>query len=713
MSEMQQLIDDGHEKLLKDTATVDDLRINVQGIGSTTSNPILDTYEGGLRVVHVDGHTEQKSYSGKNKFTYNRPANTTKNGISIVYNEDGSITFNGTCTDWFFVNLNYAGDTKHLPNGKYIFSGGGAANTVYCRLYVDGTKCDSHENKEFEITDSVVKDYVRLEVLNGAVLNNVTLYPMIRPVGTDETYEPYVGGIASPNPSYPQALVSYGGKNLLPNTAVSKIENDVTFTVCDDGTVILNGTASADTALWVNYDCCPNLQRNTEYILSGCPSGGSASTYRLALSQRGADDVYISDINDIGNGTTVVVEDHITRLAAVIWIAAGQVFDNVKFYPMLRKADNPNSEYTPYGAIAIKTIGKNFFDGNEFIGQYNSGDGVWGVVNTRKTTDFIPVHSQTVTFSLNSTTNNLSFININCFDKDKNWLGSRSYLGLAEFSLTDRIKTVTFPDEVYFFRVTCRRYNDNGAVISAYSLVDECLQIEFNSVATSYEPYKEHTEYIYLDEPLRKIGDVADRVIEQNGVFGVERNIKEVVFNGSESWVKANDENGWFQIMLSMDDAPIPVSECLSNRFLYENFGDVYNKKTTAIACDSSARLRLSMSDSNITSLDLFKAWLSENPTTADYILATPTFTPLDTESQKALNRLKTFDTVTYIEVDSVVQPSGMEFEYGLTKVGAQALANEGTINVNAIETRQDIKVLQDGLTTFRLEGTTLYITTK
>ena len=57
------------------------------------------------------------------------------------------------------------------------------------------------------------------------------------------------------------------------------------------------------------------------------------------------------------------------------------------------------------------------------------------------------------------------------------------------------------------------------------------VQFEEGDTATAYEPYKEDIKTFYLDEPLRAIGDVKDRIIKKDGKWVVERNCKEVVLD--------------------------------------------------------------------------------------------------------------------------------------------------------------------------------------
>ena len=52
------------------------------------------------------------------------------------------------------------------------------------------------------------------------------------------------------------------------------------------------------------------------------------------------------------------------------------------------------------------------------------------------------------------------------------------------------------------------------------------FQLEEGTVATPYEPYQEDKLTILSPTPLEKVGDVTDRIIEKDGVWGVEKNIK-------------------------------------------------------------------------------------------------------------------------------------------------------------------------------------------
>ena len=57
------------------------------------------------------------------------------------------------------------------------------------------------------------------------------------------------------------------------------------------------------------------------------------------------------------------------------------------------------------------------------------------------------------------------------------------------------------------------------------------IQLEEGTVATPYEPYIEDKLTILSPVQLEKVGDVADRIICKNGVWGVEKNVGEYILN--------------------------------------------------------------------------------------------------------------------------------------------------------------------------------------
>lgn len=136
---------------------------------------------------------------------------------------------------------------------------------------------------------------------------------------------------------------SYKSKNLLDNKSNSKTLNNVVFTVNDDKSITVNGTASATTVFVVkNY----KFEVGT-YKLIGCPQGGAESSkYKLDVLLSGGSSA------DIGNGKTF----NITTVGSFdvrIVVYSGTVCNNLVFKPMITTDTSVTyADYEPYGIIA-------------------------------------------------------------------------------------------------------------------------------------------------------------------------------------------------------------------------------------------------------------------------------------------------------------------------------------------------------------------------
>lgn len=140
-------------------------------------------------------------------------------------------------------------------------------------------------------------------------------------------------------------------KNILRNSAISKTENNVTFTVNSDGTVSVSTTnegASADTILVLatNTFLRNTLEVGVNYILSGCPSGGADNKYFLSFTNN-----VDGSRKDMGSGITFTDYDRTTytNVSAVIMVRSGQIISTpILFKPMIRLATIIDDVYAPY-----------------------------------------------------------------------------------------------------------------------------------------------------------------------------------------------------------------------------------------------------------------------------------------------------------------------------------------------------------------------------
>ena len=201
----------------------------------------------------------------------------------------------------------------------------------------------------------------------------------------------------------------------------NKVINDVTFTVNPtDGSVTANGTASADTT-YIFHTRASAVRSlilpNGNYIVTGCPAGGSSTTYRLNCNRTsgGQSVVYGSDTGS-GLALTLAGDDYDAnkvRLGFYIYISSGTQLSNIVFKPMIRLAEDIDSTYQPY-ALTNQQITPYV----QSVTNPNLLDNPWFTVNQRGlstytgTSNFIAVDRWRFTTSLTVTINADSTITV-------------------------------------------------------------------------------------------------------------------------------------------------------------------------------------------------------------------------------------------------------------------------------------------------------------
>ena len=322
----------------KDVTTTNgqvDFTVEDEAIGYTT------------KMTALYGKSTQATTTGKNLAKITDVTETLGSGLNYTA-QNGEIKLNGTLSS----NLGTSIGTLHLEaNTDYYFSINNSAslNDSYLIINDNGTYIYFGVNKTFQVSQT--KDYDLTIVLIKGTYNNLILKPQAELGTTKTSWEPYTGGQPSPSPDYPSEIecvkdtiqVKDVGKNLLENTGVSNTINGITFTVNDDKTILANGNndGTANSRFIINNYF---LKAGT-YILNGCPSGGSSTTYRLAIQK--TSDWSILGL-DTGSGSKQFTIDEATKIQVAIFIQKGQTISNLLFKPMIRLSSIIDDAYEPY-----------------------------------------------------------------------------------------------------------------------------------------------------------------------------------------------------------------------------------------------------------------------------------------------------------------------------------------------------------------------------
>ena len=334
-----------------------------------------------LVSLKVKGYTEQFTTTGKNLLK-NTASSKTAYGITLTVNNDKSITINGTATQDFIAKIGEFND----KDDSYILTGcpsGGSKSSYYlvasCRDENNEWKADNVDVGSGEtLSNDYAKRIIQIGVKSEKTVSNLTFYPMVRLASiSDSTYEPYTNG-ASPNPDYPQEInglakdgaieVKTTGKNMLNNTASSKTLYGITVTVNDNKSVTLDGTATQDFIVTIGE--FNNIDDN--YILSGCPSGGSKSSYYLVASYRDENNEWKADDLELGNEKKL--SNNYAKRLIQIGVKSGATVPNLTFYPMIRKETITDNTYEPYTETTAAIPTEPLYEG-DYLEVYADGSG--------------------------------------------------------------------------------------------------------------------------------------------------------------------------------------------------------------------------------------------------------------------------------------------------------------------------------------------------
>lgn len=444
------------------------------------------------------------------------------------------------------------------------------------------------------------------------------------------------------------------GKNLLDNTATTKISNGITFTVNSDGTVLADGTndTTANSSLIINrYDLSPGT-----YVLNGCPSRGAINTYRLAIQETGSYSVLGSI--DIGNGSGEFTIDTTTTVQIAIFIQKGLTINKLLFKPMLRKATIADDTYEQYGAspspdypseienvegnIEIKDIGGNLFDKKT------------NTILTWLTAAEITEKGSVCSKNFIPTTKNKIYATnfaacVFYYDKKLNYLGNSMDLRTDS---GNPYTTWTNPDNnsIAFMKVEYRKTFNNNLDMTT----QEIMLTESETVKV-YTPYQEQKVDFPLSEGQKLYKD------SYLSSDGIHHKRKQVVLDGGKYenwaiWTASLTNVERFYINLEKPAKYNGASLCSHFRLSSADSDTEHFRWSTSSGIQK--QFVIFIDKSKATTVAELKTWLQSNPITVEYELTTEEIVPYTEAQQEAWDKIesmKLYDGVNHIESTSEI----------------------------------------------------------
>ena len=215
--------------------------------------------------------------------------------------------------------------------------------------------------------------------------------------------------------------------------------------------------------------------------------------------------------------------------------------------------------------------------------------------------------------------------NVFYYDKDKKFL-NKDALVLATFTTPSNAKYV-------------RHYYGSSE--------EDLIQTEVGTQATPYEPYVEDKLTILSPVQLEKVGDVADRIIEKDGVWGVEKNVKTYRLPSVDSL--ANNQSQGNTNLFTLLTLPNAMFTGTSGNIMCTHYKeDINNWSSDVVGCKlySNLNFNIRVLKTEIPDIQSMRDFLLKNNVSVKYPTTKPQFIPLPHSQQV---KLRTFANKTNI----------------------------------------------------------------
>ena len=286
---------------------------------------------------------------------------------------------------------------------------------------------------------------------------------------------------------YDYPWVGGAGKNLCPypfQDGSSKTTNGITFTANADGSIKINGTATANAQFWIKN---PYSLKAGTYTISGFPSTMPTGNNTYLRVYSATANFSISEYSIKKNERTGTLSQDVSDVWIWITISSGDTVNNVTIYPMLELGSTASS-FAPYSNICpisgwdevnVNVTGENLLDESMIqIGSYstNGSNGSNGDNKYRRFSIDLPAGTYTYSTDLAD-----CYIIRILVDNVEQWI-----------KITTQIYTFTL-DKASNVKFAVRNTSSTPITTSFF------MQIELGTTATAYEPYNGQTYTIDLD----------------------------------------------------------------------------------------------------------------------------------------------------------------------------------------------------------------------
>jgi len=666
------------DKILKDG----DVVFEKGFLREKTSTTLPITFGGvgkDLKDYKIYGNTYQNSTRGNQLIDFIKY--TTKSNFITTFSFENDILILNQTQQGTFVKVNY--DVTQLiktnQNKTLKFSYKNmdtthfdSASGTIIQLVIDksGTRTyktilnSSGITSQYEIpsnTDDITEAYINIYTNNSSTSTSASSVSITEPLlyfDDNSEYEPYTGGQPSPNPDYPQEIISCGDKtkNLI-DINLSQSTSNATKSV--DGNNLTITCNANNQNCYVSYDTSNINPNKTYYFSYTAVADNYAGVMIRAYKNDNTYEVVVDFTQTTEANLNFNVPDTTVYLTTFLYASrlttGGSIGDKTIY-------SNVHLGEDPYGyKIPVNVRSDNLFD------KDNANINNWLIKNSTHAIDansnerciICKVKPNTTYTIKKMATNRLRLGEYPTIPTTSDILNN-----YKNNDNSDNLTTTTLPDTNYLIinivNVSNQKYN-------LQDTLDSIIIVEGSTAPSKYIPYYNEITNIYLDEPLRKINEYSDYIDFINGK--VVRNIKEVVLDGSENWASASASGNYSRFVCNAyNDALIPIDlntigNILSDKFIPRTANETANA-ITGIAIAGSGRFVIYYDLTKDYTTTQFKTWLSSNNITVDYALSTPT------EETITLPNIPTIDGNNTLNIETEITPSQVYIKYKSNKKG-------------------------------------------
>lgn len=627
-----------------------------QVTGQGTSITLENTIEAPFTIFDEEGNSTQETTEGKNKVDvtsgnlYNVPET-----LTLTQREDGRLflngKMNGTTTQLIF-NMNFA----NIENGKTykivtkVVSGTWDKSIIGMQFRnSNGQQIQTLQNSSSAQESKVIEgDVAEVRLYFGGTFeatNLVIEIMLVEASVTDDSFEKFTYG-ASPNPNYEQPILSSGDN-------IQLFDGELELGTLGSTGANNSSTTDIRSKNYVSVD-----ERETYTISS---DKGSSASLRFYDTNK----TFISTMTGASMPRTFETPENAKYVRFVI-PSTTDIDAKVKL-----EKGNKASGYSPYGMGSINEkiqnknkmtypldfeITNNGIRSKQAKGTYNLNGTTTSSGNFLVQQNFIKsikIQNGDYLHIMNSSANS-NVAMILCFSD-----GSIDSAGLIT---ANRIYDLS--NSVGKTLVGIRFYCNSANINISINLTPMIIN---NSTSTPYVEHEEQDYPIFVQQPMRSIGDVRDVFFKNtvdspyydenltlNGWY--ERHfIARKIFDGTEDWqFYTNSVTGLLTFRILMNEIKLlNHRKILSNNF---KVVDSYTPINGEMDNHFDNYYNLECVYTEMKNVTEFKNWLAQkytngNPVYIDYILETPLDLPCTEEQIQQLENLpSTYKEMTIIQ---------------------------------------------------------------